>query len=126
MKLYSLIYIFIQKLLQKRNPDSQFAAASFVTLIQLVHFLFAFVILRIFIPDISLPVFSGTYMLNKLAMMPFLLVWLIVVHIYFKKRFDRIEEKYSKKKISTFKNGVIVFTSLVVPLIICIILSLNP
>lgn len=125
MHLYSLIYIYIQRLLHKRNPDSQFAAASFVMLTQLIHFLFAFVIVRFFCKDISLPVFSHTYTFNKLAMMPFLLVWLIVVHRYFKNRLDIISERYSTKKIITLKNGVIVFASLLIPLVISILMSIK-
>lgn len=125
MHLYSLIYIFMQKLLEKRNPDSQFAAASFVTITQLVHVLSVFVIARLFFKGISLPVFSPTYTFNKLAMMPFLLAWLIVVHRYYKKRYDIIDKRYSTKKIITLKNGVIVFTSLFAPLVFSILMSIK-
>ena len=55
-------------------------------------------------------------------MMPFGLAFLILGHYVFKRRFEKIERKYEGRKMVTFWNTVIVFSVMLVPLIISIIL----
>lgn len=124
--MYAFVYFFMKKVLERRNPDPYFAAATYVTLLQVVHFLFLFVISRFFINDnIYLPKFSDTYTYNKLAAMPFMLVWMVVVHKYFKKRYSEIEKQYDDKNIVTLKNGIVVIGLLLIPLFIAIRLSIK-
>lgn len=120
--IYRLTYYFIYLIAEKRNPDPKFYSAGVVTIMQLIHVLFPFVLLRVFFDIRILPIFSETYLINKLLVMPFLLVWLIVVHKWFNKRFQDIEAKFSNKKVLTLKNGLIVFGSIFIPLVIGILL----
>lgn len=123
--MYDLIYYFIFSLVKKRNPDPKFYAASFVTLTQLFQVLFVAGLVRKIFEIKILPHFSETYLINKLMIMPFLLIWLIIVHLWFKKHFKEIEEKFSDKKVITLKNGLIVFGALIIPLAIGILLLTN-
>lgn len=110
------------KLIEKRNPDPRFGAISFVWLTQLIHILLIMAVLKkIF--NVTFPQFSEIYFYNKLCLMPFGIIWLVLFYRYFKKNTDKIEKSYSGKNILTFKNGVIVFSSVLVPLLIIIQLS---
>ncbi|MGY6562374.1 MAG: hypothetical protein ACXITV_09725 [Luteibaculaceae bacterium] len=120
--IYRLTYFFIYLIARKRNPDPMFYSAGVVAFMQLVHFLFPFAILNKFFDIRVLPHFSDIYLINKLMVMPFLLIWLIVVHWWFKKHFKDIEETFSDRKVITLKNGIIVFGSLIIPLAISILL----
>jgi hypothetical protein len=104
------------KLVEKRNPDPVFAASSFVALTQLIH---VFFILTLFkkLFDIGIPAFSNVYFFNKLFFMPFVIIWLVFVYRYFKKHSDEIIKLYAGKKTLTLKNAIIVFSSILLPLI---------
>jgi 1-acyl-sn-glycerol-3-phosphate acyltransferase len=109
------------KLVEKRTPDPKFYSASFVSLTQIIHVSFILsIIKKVF--SIQYPVFSDTYLINKLSWMPILLVWLIIVHVYYKKRYAKLEKLYSGQKVVTLRNTVIVFSLLLVPLIFTILL----
>ncbi len=123
--IYKLTYYFIYLLAKKRNPDPLFYSAGVVAFMQLIHFLFPFVLVRAFFDIRILPTFSDTYFINKLMVMPFLLIWLIIVHWRYKKHLKEIEEKFSGKKVITLRNGLIVFGSLIIPLVISILLLTN-
>jgi hypothetical protein len=125
MSPYSFIFIFMQKLLEKRDPDSIFAASTFVTLVQVVHFLLVFALFRLLFNQLSLPIFSETYFYNKLAMMPFGFIWMIAVYWYYSKFYSKIITAYEGRRILTIGNGLIVFSALVIPLIIAIQLSIK-
>lgn len=120
--MYGFIYFYMVKLVEKRNPDHLWYSASFVFLNQIVHFsVFLAILKKIF--DIQYPVLSHTYLFNKLLLMPFALIWLIAVHIYFKRQFTKLSETYLGRKIVTLKNTIIVFSLLLVPLVLGILLS---
>jgi hypothetical protein len=109
------------KLVEKRNPDPLFYSAGFVFFTQVVHVgLILSIIKKLF--SIQYPVFSDTYLINKLSMMPFALIWLIIVHVYFKKRYSKLKKLYAGQKIVSLKNTVIVFSVLLIPLVIMILL----
>jgi hypothetical protein len=109
------------KLLEKRNPDPVFAAASFVSFVFFIHFaLILAVVKNLF--DLGIPAFSNVYFYNKLFFLPFAIIWLILVYRYFKKRSNEIIKLYSGKKIVTFKNSIIVFSVFLIPLISMILL----
>lgn len=110
------------KLVEKRNPDPKFYSAGIVFFTQLIHILLPLAIFKV-VFKIQYPVFSATYLYNKLLMMPFALIWLIAVHIYFNKKYPKIKEHYSGQKILTLRNTIIVFSLLLIPLIISIMLS---
>lgn len=119
--MYQLIYFYIVKLVEKRNPDSKFYSAGFLFFTQLVHVSFLLAIIkRLF--SVQYPIFSNNYFINKLLWMPIVLVWLIIVHVYYKKRFAKLEQLYSGHNVVTLRNTVKVFSLLVVPLIFTILL----
>jgi hypothetical protein len=119
--MYQLIYFYIVKLVEKRNPDSKFYSAGFLFFTQLVHVSFLLSIIKKLF-NIQYPVFSDTYLINKLLWMPIVLIWLIIVHVYYKKRYTKLEKFYSGQKIVTLKNTVIVFSLLIIPLFFTILL----
>lgn len=119
--MYQLIYFYIVKLVEKRNPDPKFYSAGFLFFTQLVHVSFLLSIIKKLF-DIQYPVFSDTYLINKLLWMPILLIWLIVVHVYYKRRYMKLEKLYSGQKVVTLKNAIIVFSFLFIPLIFTILL----
>jgi hypothetical protein len=119
--MYQLIYLFIVKLVEKRNPDAKFYSAGVVLFTQVVHTGLIFTIFqKVF--NVHYPVFSTSYLINKLLMMPILLIWIIIVHFYYKSRFLKIEKFYDGKPVVTFRNAVIVFSLILVPLFFIIFL----
>lgn len=119
--MYEFLYYFLYKAAIKRNPDAKFAAASGVLFAFFGHFLLGNAIIKQFV---ELPTFqfSDTYVYNKLAWLPFVVVVLVVVHLYFKKRFDSIVSKYADKPILTTKNTAVVLCLIFLPFIIGIAL----
>jgi hypothetical protein len=122
--MYSFLYYYLYHLALKRNPDTKFSAAAVVVGAQIGHFLLLSAILKIFI---KLPVlqFSDVYLYNKLAWMPFALIWLIITHIYFKSKFEVIEKKYADQNMLNLKNGIIVCCLIFPPFIIAIAILTN-
>lgn len=107
------------KLIQKRNPDPKFEAIGFVWFTQLVHIcLILAIIKKAFI--LSYWNFSETYFYNKLFLMPFAIIWLLLFYWYFKKHTAEIEKSFEGRNVLTFKNGVIVVSVLLIPLFIMI------
>jgi len=112
------------KLVERRNPDPKFYSAGFLFFVQLVHVSFLLVLIKeIF--DLHYFVFSKTYLVNKLYWMPLAIVWLIVVNIYYNKRYPELVKLYEGKEIITTRNTIIVFSLLLIPLIFTIILSMR-
>lgn len=117
--MYKLIYYYIFKLIEKRNPDPKFGAITFVWLTQFIHVAFVLAVLKkVF--TLTYPAFSQTYFYNKLFFMPIAIIWLIIFNYYFNKRADKIAKLYAGKEILTLKNTIIVFSSLLIPLFIMI------
>ena len=119
--MYDFIYYYFYKLIIKRNPDAKFNAAALVSFTIFVHIIFALSIIKKLF-NVYFSGFSDVYLINKLYMMPFGLAFLILGHYVFKRRFDKIEAKYEGRKMVTLWNTVIVFSIMLVPLIITIIL----
>jgi len=122
--MYKLMYFYVFRLVEKRNTDPKFYSAGFLFFVQIVHLgLVLALIKKVF--NVQYFVFSTTYLINKLIWMPILLTWLIIIHVYYKKRFSKIEKYFSKQKVLTFQNSTIVFTLFLVPLIMMILLSIK-
>jgi len=117
--MYSFLYYYLYQLSIKRNPDAKFASAAVVAATQFGHFLLIDAILKLYV---KFPVFqfSDVYVYNKLAWLPFALIWLTISHIYFKKRFEIIKEKFKDQNIFSMKNGLIVCCMIFLPYIIAI------
>jgi hypothetical protein len=120
--MYTYIYFFIHCAIEKKHPDPKFLSAGVVAFIQWVHLnLIAICLYKLFNFRI-IPVFNETYIYNKLLIMPFLLIWMIITHKYFNKRFIKLSEQYSGKEIVNIKNTIIVFSILILPIISIILL----
>lgn len=117
--MYNLFYCFIFKLIEKRNPDPQFGAASFVWIMQFIHIAFLLAIVKkVF--NLSYPVLSDTYFWNKLLFAPIAIIWLWLTFRYFRKRSDLIIKRFEVKRVVTLKNALITTLFLMVPLILMI------
>ena len=119
--MYDFIYYYFYKLIIKHNPDAKFVASAILFFIIDVHILLPLTIIRKLF-NVYFSAFSDSYLINKLYMMPFAIAFLILTHYVFKQRFDKIERKYEGRRMVTFWNTVIVFSTMLVPLIITIIL----
>ena len=119
--MYDFIYFYFYKLNIKYNPDAKFNAAALMFLVIGFHIAFLLSIIKKLF-NLYFSGFSDTYLINKLYMMPFGVAFLILTYYIFKRRFEKIERKYEGRKMVTFWNTVIVFSTMLVPLIITIIL----
>jgi len=120
--MYNLIYFYIFKAVERRNPDPKFYSAGVVAFSQWIHLGFIVTCANKLFDIKILPVFNDAYLFNKLMIMPFLIVWLIVVHVHFKKQYPKLVKLYSGQKITNLKNTVIVFSLIFIPLLFIIIL----
>ena len=122
--MYGKLYYHIYKYLEnKRNFDSTFNSACLVFITQLIHILLFFSILNNFF-GIRLNSMSDSNFDNKLLFFPIGAIWLILVDLFFKRRLDIYNKKYSNSK--TLNKRMFIFMLIVVlfiPLYITIRLS---
>ena len=124
--MYKLTFVYFYQLSQKRNPNPRFVALSYVALTALFQFAFLLGLLK-YILGFTIPRFDENYFLNKLYLIPFILLWLFVFEIiYNKKRTKRILNTYvDKPKVTNLKNTIFVLLFMLVPLIVGIFLFNN-
>jgi hypothetical protein len=118
--MYNFIFYFFYKLIEKRNPDPNFGAASAVAFAQVIHVFMIIAVIKYF-GDFSIPRFHEDYFLNKWINAPILLVWLIIAGWYYNKNFGKIIEKFRNKKkheIYSYKYILLVIIAYLVPLLI--------
>lgn len=121
--MYSFIYYYAYKLVEKRNPEARRHSAWLVYLAQVGQlFLIGTVIRRVTGIRFKLPQFSTDPILNRLIILPFFLLWIYVVSKYFYKRFFIIKEKYENRNMITAKNTVLFISLVILPIIIGILL----
>lgn len=123
MNYYKRAYLLIFFLIEKRNQDPKFAASTFVTINQWIHIALILAIVKyLFDLDYSSARFSEDYSFNKLAMMPFFLIWMLIVARVFKKNHEVIVRSFSREKIINIKNTLLISLGLFIPLISTILL----
>ncbi|RLD89291.1 MAG: hypothetical protein DRJ02_01770 [Bacteroidetes bacterium] len=124
--MYKLTFVYFYQLSQKRNPNPRFVALSYVALTALFQFAFLLGLFK-YILGFIVHRFDENYSLNKLYLIPFVLLWLFVFEIiYNKKRTKRILDSYiDKPKVTNLKNTFLVLLFMLVPLIIGIYLFNN-
>lgn len=124
--MYKLIFVYFYQLSQKRNPNPRFVALSYVALTTLFQFAFLLGFLK-YILGFIIPRFDENYFINKLYLIPFILLWLFAFEIiYNKKRTKRILDSYiNKPKVTNLKNTIFVLLFMLVPLVIGIYLFNN-
>jgi len=124
--MYKLTFIYFYKLSQKRNPNPRFVALSYVALTALFQLAFLLGLLR-YMLGLIIPRFDENYLLNKLYLIPFMLLWLYAFEILFNKnRTKRILSSYiDKPNVINLKNTVFVLLFMMLPLIFGIFLFSN-
>ena len=117
--MFSFIYYYMFKILEKRNPDPMFGAASFIFFLQLIFVFFILSTVKFILKlDYSMFRFSETYTTNKLLVMPFLLVWLVCVYYHFKRKHSNIKKRYKSSNIVNVNNGIFIILILFTPLLL--------
>lgn len=119
VEMYNLIYYYWVSIARKKNSDYKFYATGWVLIAQIIHFSLISVLLR----ELGLNIFihlSDTYLFNKLLLMPFGLIWYIILFRYYKKKHNEIEQKYKEDKVVTITKTIIVMSLFVMPLVIAI------
>ncbi len=111
-KLYFIIYSFFKS---KKNHDPVFNCACLVFIAQLVH---VFLLLQgiKYLIDFDIPKYSSNSDTNKLAFFPIGIIWLIIVHYFFKNRIDKMSKKYSIPVISKMKFIILLIIVIILPL----------
>jgi hypothetical protein len=124
--MYKLTFVYFYKLSQKKNPNPRFVALSYVALTALFQFAFLLGLLK-YILGFIIPRFDENYFLNKLYLIPFILLWLFAFEvIYNKKRTKKILNSYiDKPKVINLKNTIFVLLFMLVPLVVGIYLFNN-
>ena len=118
--LFSKIYCFYKS---KKNHDPVFNTSLLVFFIQGVHFFFCLKILSLLL-DFKIFRFSSDSATNKLIFLPLGFLWLILVHIYFKKKVY-VLEKNKKNPLNIYQLLGLLFLVLGLPLNISIKLYPN-
>ena len=113
--MYKLTFVYFYQLSKKRNPNPRFVALSYVALTALFQFAFLLGLLR-YILGFIIPRFDENYFLNKLYLIPFILLWLFAFEIIFNKnRTKRILSSYiDKPKVINLKNTIFVLLFMLV------------
>ena len=124
--IYKLTFIYFYQLGKKRNPDPRFVGVTFVSVTALFHLACLLGILR-YSTGLIIPRFEESYSLNKLYLIPFIVLWLFFFEkIFNKKRTNKILNSIEKEKsILNLKNTVLVISVMIIPLIIGIVLFNN-
>jgi hypothetical protein len=120
--MYRNIYCYFYSIAKKKNPEPDFYSAGIVFIAQLIHFMTILMIIKVVFGLKFTALFSNNYGLNKLLMMPLGLIWLFLLHFYFKRKIKKYEELLNTSKSSIIKTLgylIIIFT----PLILSIYLS---
>ena len=124
--MYRFIYFFFLKLAEKRrNPAPQSFAAFSVMFVQLVHSLLGVKIIETIFQIKLIYPFSKDYTINRYSYLPMIIIGGLIVHFYYKKRYNLLHEIYSEETILTLKNAIIVYSIALLPLFLLIYLIPN-
>ncbi len=123
--MYNLAYYYIYLLVKKKNADPNFYAAGIVFLTILIHVSFIFKIVQVAVEFNGFKQVGGSYLTNKLFIMPILIIPLVIVHKYYLYTFPQLEAKYKKTQLINLSNTVLVFGQLIIPLLAAILLSIK-
>ena len=118
--LFNGIYNFLNK--KTKDIDPKFSASGIVFISQIAHFALIIMIIQHF-ADIELPRFSKESFYNKLGLFPIGIIWLILIHVFFKKNFDKIQSKYGKKAFNRLQFLGLILISVLIPIYIAIKIS---
>ncbi len=118
--MYNFIFIFFYKYFQRlKDPIPRYRAILAVTTTIGFHVFCLVSILKYFL-NITLPRFDERYLINKFYIIPFILVLVLLVYLYYNKnRTDEIIK--SKKNMFTIKNIFTIILIIILPVIVGIL-----
>ena len=118
--MYEFAFYFIYKILARLNDDTVFTSVLGVAIIIFLHVLSIAILLSHFHVIGKLPVFSETYLYNKLYWyLPSLLFIGIVFMFFTKSKVKSIVEKYSgKEDFFSFGNIILFLLMILVPALV--------
>lgn len=126
--MYHLVFYFFYRILAARDPNQKvFTAIMFTFIVMSLHILAVLKLMVYFTIIDNFPVFSSSYLYNKLSWYPFLMVPLILVIVYFnKKRTTQIITQRSQEKpFFTIRNILTFSLTLAIPIVIFILFLLQ-
>lgn len=118
--MYDFAFYFFYGILLRRKDNTVFTSVLGVTIIISLHILSIAILLSNFNIIGEIPVFSKTYLYNKLYWYPPVLLLIGIVFMYFtKSRVKSILEKYSvKENFYSFGNIILFLLMIVIPALI--------
>ncbi|MCY1494283.1 hypothetical protein D3C87_41600 [compost metagenome] len=117
--LFFKIYYFYK---QRNNHDPVFNTSLLVFFSQGLHFFLGLKLLS-FAFDFKILKFSSDNSTNKLLFFPIGIIWLVLVHIYYKKKVQNSKRIRDIKPLNLYQLLGLLFFVVVLPLCIVIILS---
>ena len=106
----------------KNNDDPLFNSVGLVFFAQIVHIsLLILIFSKIF--DFKIPAFSTDNSTNKMLLLPFMGVLLVLTYFYYKRKVNKNNFKNNDKPISLYKLILIIFLVIFIPLYFIIKLS---
>lgn len=117
-----LFFKFYDYFRSKNNDDPLFNSVGVVFFAQVVHIsLLALIMSKIF--DFKNPVFSSDNSTNKMFLLPYMGLFLIMIFYYYKRKIEKYTYTGNGKSIKLSKLILIVFLVILIPLYFVIKLS---
>lgn len=122
--MYHLVFYFFYRTLATNDPgQKKFVAIALTFMVILLHISVILKLMVFFGIINNFPIFSSTYLYNKLSWYPILILLIILMLLYFnKKRTTKIiNEKFGHRPFFTLRNIFLVCVIIGVPILILII-----
>lgn len=120
--MYSFIYYYTYKLIEKRNYQARMYAGLMVFIAQLGHVLVLYAVAKKLF-GLKIPVLNNDPTINRIMLLPLFLIWIVAVIRFFYRSFFKIKGQYEIVKIITAKNSLLYVLVVLIPFIIGIIIS---
>lgn len=122
--MYDFVFYFFYGILKRRNDDTVFTSIIGVFLLAGLH-LMTIIEILVYFKLIKMPVFSSTYLYNKLSWYIPWAVVLGIIYMYFgKKKTKTIIEKYSSKEnFYSLANNTLFLLIIGIPVLIIVLLK---
>ena len=122
--MYNFIFYFFYKYFEKTRDSTPKYRAILTVAVTIGFHLFFIISIVKYVFDITIPRFDESYFFNKLYMMPFALLLILFIYLYYNQnRINKILGHYNnEEKVFTFKNVATIIFVIIVPLILGITL----
>jgi hypothetical protein len=121
---YSFIFYFFYKYFERRKDSTPRYRAILSVATTIGFHLFCLISIAKYVLDVTIPKFNDEYLINKLYLMPFALLLILLVYLYYnKKRTEEIIELKEKvvEKVFTIKSIISTILIICVPVIIGVV-----